>query len=259
MLQYIPAHDREDWIKVGMALKSEFSDAGFSLFDEWSKTADNYDLQSAKAVWRSFKSGSIRIGSLIHTAKEHGYRSQVAKTPAPQVTQASKPVKNDSKAYALQLWLAARYDDTTVAEHQYAINKGIDWAAGAGRGKASGSLIGRDADCLIVPIRAIETNKVQGVQCINADGIKQTFGSVSGGALILGNTLNKKIRWYVAEGWASSVSMVFHHHKGNAVCAASFGKGRQLEVTDLIAQVYQPDEIIILEEVDDSSQKSNFA
>jgi len=55
MLQYIPAHNRDTWVKVGMALKSEFRDDGFPLFDEWSQSADNYSTKSAIAVWRSFK------------------------------------------------------------------------------------------------------------------------------------------------------------------------------------------------------------
>ena len=35
MLTYIPAHDRDTWIKAGMALESYFNDGGFSLFDDW--------------------------------------------------------------------------------------------------------------------------------------------------------------------------------------------------------------------------------
>ena len=251
MLQPIPAHERDTWIQVGMALKSELGDGGFSLFDEWSKSADNYESKSAISTWRSFKGGPVAIGSLIRLAKEHGWRSNAVpgKTHTPKFTKPPKPQSNTS-AYALRLWLAADCHDSTVAGHQYANDKGIDWAAGAGRGNASGKVIETNADCIIVPIRTIETNKVQGVQCINAQGSKQTFGSVSGGALILGNTLDKSLTWYVCEGWASAVSMVFHHQKGNGVCAASFGKTNQRKVAELIAETYQPNEIVILEEVD---------
>ena len=146
-------------------------------------------------------------------------------------------------------------DSSLVGEHPYAIAKGIDWHAGAARGKASGSIIGQSTDCIIVPIRNLITNKIQGVQCISdkpVDGEwpKQNFGSISGGALILGNTLDKKIPWYVCEGWASTVSMVFHHLHGNGVCACSFGKAMQRPVAEAIAEYYQPKEIIILEEDD---------
>ena len=75
MLSHIPAFDRDAWIKIGMALKAEFGDRGLSLFDEWSKQADNYEPKSVTSVWRSFKGGAVSIGSLVHLAKEHGWRS----------------------------------------------------------------------------------------------------------------------------------------------------------------------------------------
>ena len=251
MLQPIPSHERETWITVGMALKSELGDGGFSLFDEWSKSADNYNHKSVTTVWRSFKGGAVSIKSLVHLAKEHGWRNNTipSKRHTPKFTKPPKPRPN-TNAYGLRLWLAADCHDSTVAGHQYAKDKGIDWAAGAGRGVASGKIIGTNADCIIVPIRTIETNKIQGVQCINAQGRKQNFGSVSGGALILGNTLDKSLTWYVCEGWASAVSMVFHHQKGNGVCAASFGKTNMDKTANLIAQAHQPEEIIILREQD---------
>lgn len=251
MLQPIPSHEREIWITIGMALKSELGDGGFSLFDEWSKQAHNYKSKAVKSVWRSFKGSGVAIGSLVRLAKEHGWcnNSTPLKAAPPKATKPPKPQPNTS-AYALRLWLAADCHDSTVAGHQYAKDKGIDWAAGAGRGNASGSIIGPNADCIIVPIRTIETNKVQGVQCINAQGSKQTFGSISGGALILGNTLDKSLPWYVAEGWATAVAIVFHHQHGNGVCAASFGKSNQQNVAELIDKTLKPKEVIILKEQD---------
>ena len=251
MLQFIPAHERDTWITIGMALQSELGDSGFSLFDEWSRPADNYESKSVISVWRSFKGGAVSIGSLVRLAKEHGWHSgETRQAPLPKARKIPSQIQNTTRTYALQLWLAANSDDSVVSKHQYAIDKGIDWAAGAGRGNASGSIIGKNTDCLIVPIRDIQTNKVQGVQCINSEGSKQTFGSVSGGGLILGNTLDKSLIWYVTEGWASAVSMVFHHQKGNGVCASSFGKSNQHKTAKLLAEFHHPKEIIILEEVD---------
>jgi len=251
-LRFIPPHDREIWIRVGMALKSGLGDRGFLLFDDWSKTAHNYNVLAVKSVWKSFKNGAVTISTLFYLAKQNGWgRSGSCKpiSPPPKITEAPKPTRQDTHAYGIKLWLAANKEDSFVSKHQYASTKGIDWAAGAGRGIASGSIIGKDNDCLIVPIRNIEFNKVQGVQCINTEGRKQTFGSVSGGALILGNTLDKSLIWYVCEGWASAVSMVFHHQKGNGVCAASFGKDRQEKVAASIERTYQPDIIeIVLED-----------
>jgi hypothetical protein len=262
MLCFIDAHDREDWLKIGMALKSEFSESAFPLFDDWSQTADNYKAADARSVWRSLNGSAVGIGTLVYMAKKSGWNSQESTRPAPRTTAAPKRIKSNTEAYAKRLWLAANKweqtenwlslesPDTSILSHQYAINKGIDSAGGAGRGTASGKLIGKQSDCLIVPIRNIQSNKVQGVQCINTGGVKQSFGSVSGGALILGNTLDKSLIWYISEGWASALSTVFHHLKGNGICVCSFGKSNLDNTAKLIAKIHQPEEIIILREDD---------
>ncbi len=88
-------------------------------------------------------------------------------------------------------------------------------------------------------------------QCVNPTGEKQTFGKVSGNALLLGNTLDKNLHWFVAEGWASSYSIVFHHYYGNACCAAAFGKSNLDKVAHGIASVYQPARLVIIREQDE--------
>lgn len=252
-LQFIPATERETWVTVGIAIKSTLGNDGFSMWNTWSQSAESYQEKSAKDVWKSIKAGAPGIGLLFHIAKQHGWRRErtpeVTK-PLPSPKTPPTESKADTASYALRLWLAAEFTSQAVAGHPYAKSKGITWAAGTARGKASGKIIGQQADCIIVPIRDIETNKVLSVQCINPGGNKQTFGPVKGNALLLGNTLDKRIPWYVCEGWASAVSMVFHHQKGNGVCAASFGKSNQDAVAQRIAEIHDPNEIIILREVD---------
>jgi putative DNA primase/helicase len=249
-LRHIPADDRDSWLRIAMAVKSELGDSGFSIWDEWSRTADNYNERDARDVWRSIKSGPVQIGTLFHIARQHGY-SAGKQPPAPASIPTSRPApgpQRDTGAYAAKLWLRADFSDSVVADHPYAVKKGIAWAAGAGRTNASGRVIGRDADCIIVPIRNGATGKVQAVQVINAAGAKQTFGAIAGGCLVLGNTLDRSIPWYVAEGWASAVSVVWHHRKGNAVCGVAFGKSRMDETAEILATTFDPDEITILEE-----------
>jgi len=251
MLAFIPSDDRDLWVKVGGILKDEFGGAGFSMWDDWSRTSDRYNERDARDVWRSLGKNSKRagVGTLIYLAREHGWKSgprALDTTPKPR----SVPSPNSTSAYAARLWLASGFDDATVASHPYAVRKGIPWAAGAGRGLANGKIVGRGADCLIVPIRADGTGKVQGVQCIDSEGAKQTFGQVNGGCLVLGNTLDRSVEWFVAEGWASAVSVVFHHRMGNAVCAAAFGKGNMENTAGLLSRRYRPRRIIILREAD---------
>jgi putative DNA primase/helicase len=74
-LSFIPADDRDTWIKCGMAIKAELGDAGFDAWDWWSAAADNYRARDAAASWRSFKaSDGVGIGTLFHTAKQNGYQ-----------------------------------------------------------------------------------------------------------------------------------------------------------------------------------------
>jgi len=248
LLRFIPSDDRETWISVGMALKTEYGDCGIQLFDEWSSKSANYSPRSVKAVWKSFKGQGVTMGTVVHLAEQNGFRPPV-NTQQPSVASRSTVNKPSSTSlYAKKLWLASSRAGNLVASHAYAVRKGIGGAGRAARGNASGSVIGQSNDCIVVPIRNIKTGLVQGVQCINTDGVKQSFGQVSGGALLLGNTRIKNQTWYVCEGWASAFSTVFHLGAKAAACA--FGKGQLKKTAELIAEVYEPDEIIILREVD---------
>lgn len=160
--------------------------------------------------------------------------------PAP----APKPVPSD---YALTAWQSAVGD---VARHPYAERKGITWAAGARRGRISGRVVGSGADCVLVPVRDVTSGRIFAVQAINADGAKQTFGPLKNNGLLLGNALDKRIAWYVAEGWATAVSMVFHHRHGNACCGVAFGKSNLETLAEVIEAAYAPDAISVLLEVD---------
>jgi hypothetical protein len=47
-----------------MGLASEFGDAAWPVFDEWSRDAKNYDAKENRTRWKSFKSG----GGSLHEA-----------------------------------------------------------------------------------------------------------------------------------------------------------------------------------------------
>lgn len=74
-LTYIDAADRDLWLKMGMAIKSELGEHGFDAWDAWGQTADNYSATDSKTVWRSIRSdGKVGIGSLFHEAKQCGWQ-----------------------------------------------------------------------------------------------------------------------------------------------------------------------------------------
>jgi putative DNA primase/helicase len=74
-LTYIDAADRDVWLKMGMAIKSELGEHGFDAWDDWGQTADNYSATDSKTVWRSIRpDGKVGIGSLFHEAKQRGWQ-----------------------------------------------------------------------------------------------------------------------------------------------------------------------------------------
>jgi putative DNA primase/helicase len=74
-LSFVSADDRDVWVRMAMAIKSEFGEDAYLVWDQWSQTSDSYRPDSAKAVWRSVKaSGGVSCGTLFKTAIENGWR-----------------------------------------------------------------------------------------------------------------------------------------------------------------------------------------
>lgn len=73
-LRYCNAGDRDEWIELGMAIKSEFGEAGFDVFNQWSQSDDSYKSSSTNASWKSFKKSGITIGTLIDKALKNGFK-----------------------------------------------------------------------------------------------------------------------------------------------------------------------------------------
>ena len=71
-LCFIPADDRDIWIKVAMALRNGGFD--YDLLDEWSQNGSNYNPDENLRQWESLTAdGGITINSLFGLAKMHGW------------------------------------------------------------------------------------------------------------------------------------------------------------------------------------------
>ena len=154
--------------------------------------------------------------------------------------------------YARELWARVNRQDEIVAGHPYCQAKKIWWAAGAGRGQATGKLIGRDADCIIVPVRNPDGALVA-VECLsehrdaNGKFLRQSFGPKSEGWLVLGNDLDPHLPRYVVEGWATGAKML-EHLGGNCAVFVAFGAGRMRAVAEEIERRYPGSEVTICTE-----------
>jgi hypothetical protein len=79
-LSAIPANQYETWFQVGMALKdlgwerSDGTDLGFVIWDEWSQTCrEKYAQAACETKWNSFRRLGVSVGTLYHLAQQHGW------------------------------------------------------------------------------------------------------------------------------------------------------------------------------------------
>ncbi len=65
----------EDWVKVGMSLKSCMGDDGLQIWDEWSSSGERRKEGECSSRWKSFdEEGPVGIGTLLFLAKDAGWR-----------------------------------------------------------------------------------------------------------------------------------------------------------------------------------------
>lgn len=245
-LSFVPPHDRDTWVKMGMAIKSEFSEDGFDLWDAWSQGADSYNANAAKSVWRSISAGGkIRIGTLFHEAANHGWRDDHAQ-PAPLTEQqivekrrarlardaaTAAETKRKEQGY-LDAALRAQelVDSCSMATHYYLNSKGLPDALGLVAGTT-----------LVVPMRNLETNVLQGAQTIDLLPDerryvkKMAFGMRARGAVLrLGNQRAKET--FLCEGYATglSIELAIRRLRLNASVLVCFSDSNMAHVATMV-------------------------
>lgn len=67
-----PDLPRDEWVRVAMAAHA--ASLSFDDFDQWSAGADNYRVDSARALWRSIRPGPVGAGTLYAMARASGWR-----------------------------------------------------------------------------------------------------------------------------------------------------------------------------------------
>jgi putative DNA primase/helicase len=275
-LAHIPANlPRDEWARVGMAIKSEFPDeAGFDLFAQWSETAPGFKASDCRTAWRSFKAGgSVTMGSLIHLAKQHGYTlpkdGQAAAKPSPEVLaqrqrEQAEAMAREAEAQnlrheaaavaALTAWQAG----SDQGESAYLVRKGV---------KGYGLRYTAADGALMVPLRDL-TGKLWNLQNVKPDGQKRflkdgrksglwhMLGAVPAPAAVAGagasdgdqtgehgGDQTAAVRVIlVAEGYATAASL--HQATGYPV-AVAFDAGNMGKVAHGLRQLY-PAALLVL-------------
>lgn len=71
----IPSDERDLWVQVGMAVHAHFGEAGFPIWDNWSRSSHKYDAKDLVRVWRSFRHkglDGVAAGTLFKLISDHG-------------------------------------------------------------------------------------------------------------------------------------------------------------------------------------------
>jgi len=134
-LAMIPAEDYATWVDMAFALKQGFGEAGFDIWDEWSRTAHNYSERAARVTWRSAgESGGKTLASLFWLAQQHGFDvrgSRAAMDPVDRSRMLPMRPSVDRAQHDAQVEARVRVRQAAVAREALAIWK---WARPVGPG-----------------------------------------------------------------------------------------------------------------------------
>jgi putative DNA primase/helicase len=222
MLQFVDGcEDRQTWVAVGMALKSEFGDNAFQAWDQWSQSGANYSAPACRSSWKGFKStnvGGYGIGTLVKFAKDGGYKFDSSERP--QVDQAELSRRRVARAAAAAQEQAERHQKAMAAEDRAK----ADWHAAARTGTSAYAQrkgIDQPESCrylpesagggLVIPMLRYDLDRAQalkGLQVIKDDGTKKfTYGMTKPGtACRLGlPVVGQPV--FICEGYATGMSI----------------------------------------------------
>ncbi len=113
-LNYINPKPYDDWIKVGGSLWS-LGDAGFLLWDTWSRNADNYDANATRKRWNSFAGMNIEPKTVFYMADQSGWKNPRKAQPPPD--RPSTPVQASGKGK----------DTSSVAQPSVGVEDNTGW------------------------------------------------------------------------------------------------------------------------------------
>lgn len=70
--------DRDEWIRIGHALKAGLGDAGLELWDQWSQSSRKYQPGDCESRWKGIRPNGVGMGTLIFRAHEDNPRPKAA-------------------------------------------------------------------------------------------------------------------------------------------------------------------------------------
>ena len=240
-LFHVEPEDRETWIRVGSALKTEMGDKGFAVWDAWSQQSEKYRKREMRTQWRSLRPGKVSIATLFYLARLGGYRGERERSePRVYVEQnLPKHFRKERKQEELRVERAIKragrlIAQSLVAGHMYLDRKGFPDE----RGLVLGAMMeGVAMGTLIVPVRN-EYRDLMSAQLISPDGVKKFLygGRVSGGMFLIGSGREQ----WACEGFATGLSVyrALHAMYRAVTVRVAFSAANLVKVTRDLPQVY---------------------
>jgi putative DNA primase/helicase len=267
-LHQVPAHDRDTWVRMGMAIKSELGEDGFDLWDEWSRQDESYRERDARSVWKSISAnGEVTISTLFHEAKRHGYKvdghDRRTQPTAEDLRQRAEQEHVAAQAQAAEREKAAQLAIEVFgmaiparADHPYLVRKGVAPVVtlrelpaeelsrlGGYTPKSGGeSLSGR---VLIAPVR--NGDAISTLEFVDEGGRKSALagGAKSGGYWPAQKKIDgdgEGLTLYLAEGVATALSI---HVATGAPAFAALSCGNLAKAAQALRERYLDARIIV--------------
>lgn len=268
-LSYVPAAERDAWVRMAMAIKSELGEAGFEIWNAWSATDPSYNKTDARDVWRSVKpKGGVSIGTLIKAAIENGYKPDSGQRRISDEEYAERQHQRQAEAEAERnrieqrqaraaadaerIWQEAKTEG--VDTHPYITRKGI---LPANRGDVRVGVWPRwssdggyqIADALLVPILG-ENRQIISLQAYFPDtnnelGRDRDYlpgGRKTGGYFVIGKVGPKTATLLICEGYATGCAL--YAATGHSVLVA-FDAGNLVHVARMARERLPSAKIVI--------------
>ena len=219
-LVVVSPDDRDTWVRMGMAIKAELGDDGFSTWHRWSQRGASYNERDARDVWKSIdQDGGITIASLFAEAKANGYQTKTAHNGH------EAPKTPDG------IWQAGT--ESGAGNHAYLKAKAV-----------SGHGVKVNGNTLLVPVKDLD-GKLLSVQSIfKKDGAWQKRftkdAKLEAGCHTIGNLYSGVI--ILAEGYATGAAI--YEATGHPVVIA-FDCGRLATVGKAIREKYPKTALLI--------------
>jgi putative DNA primase/helicase len=210
-LDFISPLERQTWIRIGMALQSQYGIEARDVWLNWSRQADSFKEKDALAVWKSFKGAGISIATLFHTAKQNGWRDDskyTPPTPGHREAQRQAALARSTKEGLERLKLAREaakkaawiVDQCKYEKHAYLHSKGFAEMEG---------LVWRpnDTDNLLC-IKMYVNGGLAGLQMIDKDGNKKFLSNqITAGAEHVFDAKQHNAIDIWCEGYATGLSL----------------------------------------------------